>query len=148
MGIIDPVPTFSACFGEAFIPLHPTVYASQLADKMREHKCSGWLVNTGWSGGKYGVGKRMSLKITRKIIDAIHEGGMDNVEWEKFPIFGFQIPKAIEGVPTEILNPRNTWTNKAEYDTTLRKLGESFAKNFKLYESKANPETKAACPKF
>jgi phosphoenolpyruvate carboxykinase (ATP) len=113
---------------------------------MREHKCTGWLINTGWSGGKYGVGKRMSLKITRRIVDAIHEGDLENVEWEKFPVFGFHIPKSISGVPSEILNPRNTWKDKADYDATLKKLGQSFAKNFKLYESKANAETKAACP--
>jgi phosphoenolpyruvate carboxykinase (ATP) len=114
---------------------------------MKEHNCNGWLVNTGWSGGKYGVGKRMSLKITRKIIDAIHEGGLDNVEWTKFPVFGFHIPKSVEGVPSEILNPRNTWSNKTEYDETLKKLGASFAKNFKIYESKADAETLAAIPK-
>jgi phosphoenolpyruvate carboxykinase (ATP) len=148
MGIIDPVPTFSSCFGEAFIPLHPTVYAGMLAEKMKEHNSNCWLINTGWSGGKYGVGKRMSLKITRRIIDAIHDGELDNVEWEKFPVFGFHIPKSVPDVPSEILNPRNTWSNKSEYDKTLKKLGADFAKNFKKFSDKADAETKAADPKI
>lgn len=147
MGITDPVPTFSACFGEAFLPLHPTAYADLLAEKMKQHKSKAWLINTGWSGGKFGVGKRMSLKITRKIIDAVHEGGFDNVEWEKFPVFGFHIPKSCPGVDSNILNPRNTWSNKEEFDSTLKKLGQSFAKNFKNYSDRASNEIKAAIPK-
>lgn len=89
MGIIDPEPTFSACFGAAFLTLHPTVYADMLAAKMKQFNANAWLVNTGWSGGKFGVGKRMSLKITRRIIDAVHEGALDDAEFEKFPHFGF-----------------------------------------------------------
>lgn len=119
MGIVDPVPTFSSCFGEVFLPLHPTIYAEMLADKLKKHKANAWLINTGWSGGKFGVGKRMNLNITRAIIDAIHEGGAESAEWEKFPIFGFEIPKSLPGVPKEILNPKNTWSDKAAYDTTL-----------------------------
>lgn len=89
MGIVDPVPTFSACFGEAFLPLHPTVYSNMLAKKMEQFHTNCYLINTGWTGGKFGVGSRMSLKLTRSIIDFIHEGDMSKVEWEKFPVFGF-----------------------------------------------------------
>lgn len=89
MGIKDPVPTFSACFGEAFLPLHPTKYADMLAEKMKEHGSNCYLINTGWSGGKFGVGERMSLKLTRKIIDYVHEGDIESTEWEEFPVFGF-----------------------------------------------------------
>lgn len=136
IGITDPVATFSAGFGEAFLTRHPTVYAELLADKMKKHKADAWLINTGWSGGKYGVGKRMSLKITRAILDAIHEGKMTNTEFENFPVFNMQIPKSIPGVPTEMLNPKNTWADKADFDRSLKKLGEMFVKNFKNYEDK------------
>lgn len=104
------------------------------------------MINTGWSGGKYGVGKRMSLKVTRKIVDGIHEGAFDACEWEKFPVFGFHIPKACPGVDSKLLNPRNTWANKTEYDETLKKLGQSFAKNFKIYSDRASAEIKSANP--
>lgn len=147
MGIIDPVPTFSACFGEAFLPLHPTIYADMMAEKMKQHNCKAWLVNTGWSGGKFGVGKRMKLPLTRQIIDAIHEGKLDNVQWEKFPCFGFEIPKTIEGIDSKILNPRNTWADKEGFDTTLKKLAKSFAENFKKYEDKASDAIRSANPK-
>jgi phosphoenolpyruvate carboxykinase (ATP) len=136
VGITDPVATFSACFGEAFLTRHPTLYAQMLAEKMKKYGTKAWLINTGWSGGKYGVGKRMSLKYTRAIIDAIHDGHADKATYEQFPVFNVKIPTALPGVPTEILNPRNTWTDKADFDKTLKKLGESFAKNFKKYEDK------------
>lgn len=93
MGIKEPVATFSSCFGEAFLPLHPTLYADMLAEKMQQHDANVWLVNTGWSGGKYGDGKRMSLKVTRAILDSIHSGELENVEYENFPIFDLAIPK-------------------------------------------------------
>lgn len=93
MGIKDPVPSFSACFGEAFLPKHPFVYAKMLADKVEKHHAKVWLINTGWSGGKYGVGKRMSLKVTRQIIDNIHDGTLDNCEYEVMPGFNLRVPK-------------------------------------------------------
>jgi phosphoenolpyruvate carboxykinase (ATP) len=102
---------------------------------MKKHNTNCWLVNTGWTGGKYGVGHRFSLKHTRAIIDSIHEGKLENVEYEKFPVFNVNIPKTCDNVPSEVLNPKNTWTNKAEFDSTLKNLGELFAKNFKKYES-------------
>lgn len=93
MGVKEPQATFSACFGEAFLPLHPTVYAGMLADKMKKHKTNCWLINTGWSGGKYGVGKRMSLKYTRAVIDAIHSGKLDEAQFDNFPVFNMKIPR-------------------------------------------------------
>jgi len=146
MGITEPVPTFSACFGEAFLPLHPMLYADMLAEKMKKFGCKAWLVNTGWSGGAYGEGKRMSLKVTRTIIDAIHEGGLDTVEYEKFPIFNFEVPVTCPGVERKILFPKNTWKDPGKYDETLNELGASFAKNFKTYADKATKEVLAAGP--
>ncbi|CAD8074000.1 unnamed protein product [Paramecium sonneborni] len=148
MGVKEPVATFSACFGEAFLPLHPTLYATMLADKMKQHGTKCWLINTGWSGGKYGVGKRMSLKNTRSIIDAIHSGELANGEFDNFEIFNLRIPKRVTGVPDQILHPKNTWTNKSEFDRTLRSLGEKFQQNFQKYQNKASPEVINAGPKL
>jgi len=133
LGVTEPQATFSACYGAAFLGLHPTVYSEVLGKKMEEHGSSAYLVNTGWSGGGYGVGKRMSIKATRAIIDAILDGSLDNAEFENFPIFNMEIPKAVEGVETNLLNPRNTWEDKDSYDVTLRKLGDMFLKNFKTF---------------
>jgi phosphoenolpyruvate carboxykinase (ATP) len=145
-GITEPVATFSACFGEAFLPLHPTVYAKLLGEKIDKHKVNVFLVNTGWSGGVYGVGKRMSIKATRTCINAILDGSINNCEYEKLDIFNLSFPKALNGVDSEILNPRNTWSDKIEYDAARVKLAEMFIKNFKRYSdngcdySKAGPK--------
>jgi len=147
VGIKEPTSTFSACFGEAFLPLHPTLYAEMLAEKMSKHKATAWLINTGWSGGKYGVGKRMSLKYTRSIIDAIHSGELEKVPTKKLPVFGLEIPTSCSGVPTEILNPIDTWTNKEDYKATLLQLAKGFQENFKKYEDKASAKIKDAGPK-
>lgn len=112
-GVTDPVSTFSACFGEAFLPKHPGVYAEMLAQKTEEYGANVWLINTGWTGGKYGIGHRMSLKDTRKIIDNIHNGSLENEEYEVLPGFGLNIPKNCDGLKNQnILNPVNTWDNK------------------------------------
>lgn len=132
-GITEPVATFSSCFGEAFLPLHPTVYAKLLGEKIEKHNVDVYLVNTGWSGGSYGVGKRMSIKATRACINAILDGSINECEFEKIPVFGIEVPKALEGVPTEILNPRQTWENKSLYDATRDELAEMFIENFKKY---------------
>ncbi|RYR42165.1 hypothetical protein Ahy_A08g038631 isoform B [Arachis hypogaea] len=129
-GIKEPQATFSACFGAAFIMMHPTKYAAMLAEKMQKHGATGWLVNTGWSGGRYGVGNRIKLAYTRKIIDAIHSGSLLNAEYTKTEVFGLEIPTAIEGVPSEILDPVNTWADKKAYQDTLMKLASLFKKNF------------------
>lgn len=125
IGITEPVRTFSACFGEAFIVLHPNEYAKLLAKKMKDNKVDVWLVNTGWVGGKYGVGARMDLPSTRKIIDAIHDGSLAKGQFEDFPVFNMQIPKAVSGVKSEILNPATSW-DKKEYDAALKSLADAF----------------------
>jgi len=133
-GITEPVATFSACFGEAFLPLHPTVYAKLLGEKIDEHGVNVYLVNTGWTGGPYGTGKRMSIKNTRACIDGILSGAILNTEFETLDIFNLAIPKTLEGVDTAVLNPRNTWEDKAEYDAMLAKLAGMFQENFHLYD--------------
>jgi len=133
MGITEPVPSFSACFGEAFLPLHPYTYAKMLAEKVAKHNANVWLINTGWSGGKYGVGKRMSLKTTRKIIDDLHEGALEKAEFETMPIFNLKVPKNIPGIESSILQPINTWSDKAAYNQQANKLATQFVKNFEKY---------------
>ena len=115
MGITEPVATFSACFGEAFLPKHPYVYAKMLAELTEKYHSNVWLVNTGWSGGKYGVGKRMKLSVTRKILDEIHNGNMQKAEYQKIPGFNLMIPTKCDGVDSKILNPINTWSDKNEF---------------------------------
>jgi len=133
-GITEPVATFSACFGEAFLPLHPTVYAKLLGEKIDKHGVNVYLVNTGWTGGPYGVGSRMSIKNTRACINGILSGSILESEFETLPTFNLQIPKTLDGVDTEVLNPRNTWSDKAEYDASLAKLAKMFQENFKRYD--------------
>ncbi|BFI41806.1 phosphoenolpyruvate carboxykinase (ATP) [Marchantia polymorpha subsp. ruderalis] len=129
-GVTEPTATFSACFGAAFIMMHPTKYAAMLAEKMQKHGATAWLVNTGWSGGSYGVGSRMKLAYTRSIIDAIHDGSLLEAEFSETPIFGLHVPKAVAGVPSEILQPENSWKDRAAYTETLKKLAGLFQKNF------------------
>ena len=133
-GITEPVATFSACFGEAFLPLHPTVYAKLLGEKIDKYDVNVYLVNTGWTGGPYGVGHRMSIQDTRGCIDAILSGAINNCELETLPIFNLQIPKALEGVDSKVLNPMNTWDDKEAYMNTLKKLAQMFQKNFHRYD--------------
>ncbi|KAG5251074.1 phosphoenolpyruvate carboxykinase (ATP) [Salix suchowensis] len=132
-GIKEPQATFSACFGAAFIMMHPTRYAAMLSEKMQKHGATGWLVNTGWSGGSYGSGKRIKLAYTRRIIDAIHSGSLLNANYKKTEVFGLEIPTEIEGVPSEILDPVNTWTDKNAYKDTQLKLAGLFQKNFGVF---------------
>lgn len=130
LGVKEPSATFSACFGQAFLLVHPTQYAEILGHKMDQHFTDAYLVNTGWNGGPYGVGKRISIKATRAIIDAILDGSIEKAEFAEFPYFGFKVPKALHDVDSTILNPRNTWTDKAAYDQALAQLAEKFVKNF------------------
>ena len=146
-GVTDPEATFSACFGAPFLVWHPTKYAEMLAEKLRHHNAPTWLVNTGWSGGGHGVGSRMKLKYTRAIIDAIHDGSLANAPTETDPVFGLEVPTLCEGVPSEILIPRNTWSDKAAYDRQANKVGALFRKNFEKYADKASAEVLAAAPK-
>ena len=147
VGITEPSATFSPCFGGPFLVWHPSKYAELLAERMTKHKANAWLVNTGWSGGSYGTGSRMKLKITRALIDAIHSGVLAKQPTVTDPIFGFGVVSECPGVPKDILIPKNTWTDKAAYDTTARKLAGLFDKNFKQYEAIASAEVKGAGPR-
>ena len=144
-GITEPQATFSTCFGAPFMPRAPKIYAEMLGQRLREHKAQCWLVNTGWQGGPYGVGKRMSLPYTRAMVNALVEGKLAGVEFEVEPSFGLSIPKSCPGVPPELLNPRNSWKDKAAYDKLAAELSARFAKNFEQFD--APPEVKAAAPK-
>jgi phosphoenolpyruvate carboxykinase (ATP) len=144
-GVTEPQATFSTCFGAPFMPLRPKVYAEMLGRRLREHNAQCWLVNTGWHGGGFGVGKRMSLPYTRAMVDALVEGKLAEVEFEIEPAFGLSIPKSCPGVPAELLNPRNSWKDKAAYDQMAADLSARFAKNFEQFD--APPEVKAAGPK-
>ncbi|UOY07926.1 phosphoenolpyruvate carboxykinase (ATP) [Muricauda sp. SCSIO 64092] len=139
-GINEPVPSFSACFGEPFMPLHPAVYAEMLSKKMTEAGVNVWLINTGWSGGPYGVGSRIKLKYTRAMISAILEGELEKVDYEVHPIFGLFMPKYCPSVPTEILDPMNTWLQKGAYVSKAIQLAHSFHINFDKFASEASEE--------
>ena len=147
MGVTEPQATFSACFGAAFMMWHPNKYAELLAEKIKKHNATAWLVNTGWTGGAHGVGSRIKLKYTRAIIDAIHNNDFANVETIMDPNFGFEVPLSCPGVPSEILVPKNTWEDKAGYETTKAKLVKLFQDNFKAFEESVNPEIVEAGPK-
>jgi phosphoenolpyruvate carboxykinase (ATP) len=144
IGVKEPTAVFSPCFGGPFLLLHPTKYGEILARKMNEHKARAFLVNTGWTGGGYGVGQRMSIKATRQIIDAILDGSIDACEWQKMPVFGFEIPKNLAGVDSKILNPVNTWADKSSYDQALQKVATMFINNFKKYTDNAAGKTLTA----
>ncbi|WP_153555118.1 phosphoenolpyruvate carboxykinase (ATP) [Roseimaritima sediminicola] len=146
MGVTEPVATFSACFGAAFLVWHPTKYAELLAQRMQQHDARAWLVNTGWSGGGVGVGERMSLEHTRAIIDAIHDGSLKDVPSKTDPTFGFEVPLECPNVPDEILWPKNAWRNEDGFDTAARRLADLFRQNFQKYETAANDEIRAAGP--
>lgn len=146
-GVKEPQVAFSACFGAPFLVWHPVKYATMLAQKMKEHKVDAWLINTGWNGGKYGTGKRISLKYSRAIIDAIHNGTLSNVEYETYPKFNLSIPKSCPGVPSEILNPQKTWLGTAsDYSSSVDRLAELFKNNFAKFADQASDDIKAAGP--
>ena len=134
-GITEPVATFSACFGEAFMTLHPTAYAKLLGEKIDAHNVNVYLVNTGWAGGGYGVGKRMSLKDTRACINAILDGSIKESEFDKTNTFGFYVPKTLGDINPALLNPRNAWEDKEKFDTTRDELAAMFIENFKKYQT-------------
>jgi phosphoenolpyruvate carboxykinase (ATP) len=147
VGVKDPEPTFSACFGGPFLVWHPTKYAELLAEKLRKHGAQTWLVNTGWSGGAYGVGSRIKLKHTRAIIDAIHSGALASVPSQEDPVFGLSVPTSCPEVPSAMLLPRNTWADKAAYDEKAKRVATLFRENFKKYEAQASAEVRGAGPK-
>lgn len=146
-GVTEPKPTFSACFGAPFLPLHPGQYAEMLGKKMQEHKVNVWMINTGWTGGPFGTGSRMKLKFTRAMITAALEGKLDNINFEKHPVFGMEVPASCPDVPTEVLNPRNTWEDKSAYDEKAKYLAGLFVRNFEKYASGVSAEILAAAPK-
>ena len=146
-GVSEPKATFSACFGAPFLPLHPGFYAKMLGEKMKENKVNVWMINTGWSGGSYGVGKRMKLPFTRAMITAALNGDLDQVDFIPHEVFGMLMPISCPQVPKEILHPRYTWTNRDEYDAAAKKLANMFVENFKKYADQVDDEILAAAPK-
>jgi phosphoenolpyruvate carboxykinase (ATP) len=132
-GVKEPQPTFSACFGAAFLVWHPTKYAKMLGKLLNEHAANVWLINTGWSGGAYGTGKRIRLTYTRAIARAALAGELDNVKTETDSVFGLAVPTEIKGVPNKVLNPRATWPDAAAYDAQARKLAGMFRENFEKF---------------
>ncbi len=145
-GVDEPQPNFSACFGAPFMPLHPTVYGEMLSKKMKDAGVNVWLVNTGWTGGPFGTGSRMKLKYTRAMIDAALEGKLEEVDFTTHPIFGLKMPLDCPGVPNEVLNPRETWSDKEAYDEKANKLANSFKSNFAKFEENANEEILSGGP--
>lgn len=146
-GVTEPKSTFSACFGAPFIPLHPGVYAGMLGEKIRKHQVNVWLINTGWTGGGYGIGTRIQLKYTRAMIKAVLDGQLDNTFFTKHDIFGFDIPVSCPGVPLPMLNPRNTWSDKEAYDKQAHMLAKQFTKNFEQYAEGVSKEILDAAPR-
>ena len=147
-GVTEPKPTFSACFGAPFLPLHPGKYAMMLGKKMQENKVNVWLINTGWTGGTYGVGKRMKLSYTRAMITAALEGKLNNVDFHEHEVFGVATPLTCPDVPSELLDPRNTWTDKKAYDEKAKYLAGLFINNFEKYAAGVSAEVLAAAPKI
>lgn len=145
-GITEPQATFSTCFGAPFMPQHPSVYAKLLGEKLQKHNVTTWLVNTGWTGGPFGVGNRMSIQHTRALLNGALEGKLNDVEFETDPVFGLHIPISCPGVPSEILNPGNTWKNKADYDKKAKELAGMFRENFKQYKDFVSSEVDKAGP--
>jgi phosphoenolpyruvate carboxykinase (ATP) len=146
-GVLEPQPTCSACFGAAFLPLHPAKYAEMLGAKLDADDVKVWLINTGWTGGPYGVGSRISLPYTRALINAALAGELDAAKYSAHPVFGFEIPDACTGVPSEILDPVNTWEDKDAYYKKANELASYFNKNFEKYAGHASDEIKSAAPK-
>jgi len=146
-GVTEPNATFSTCFGAPFLPLHPDVYAKFLGEKIAKHNARVWLVNTGWSGGSYGVGKRMRIAHTRAMIRAALSGALERASFERDPIFNIDVPTSCPDVPSDVLTPRSTWSDPAAYDRQAARLAHMFQDNFKAFEDRVSPEVKAAGPK-
>ncbi len=145
-GVTEPEATFSACFGAPFLPLPPTVYSRLLGERLEKHKSKCWLINTGWTGGAYGEGQRMKIGYTRAMIHAALSGKLDNVSMANDPIFGISVPTTCPDVPSELLQPRNTWKDKSAYDVAAKKLARMFRENFKSFEADAPEAVRAAGP--
>jgi phosphoenolpyruvate carboxykinase (ATP) len=146
-GVTEPSATFSTCFGAPFLPLAPGFYARMLGEKIAQHQARVWLVNTGWSGGPYGVGRRMKIGHTRAMIKAVLSGALDQVAYERNSFFNLDVPTSCPGVPADVLNPRNTWTQPADYDAQAAKVARMFVENFKSFETGVAADVSAAGPK-
>ena len=146
-GVTEPKAVFSTCFGAPFLPLNPNVYAKMLGEKLATHKARVWLVNTGWTGGPYGVGKRMKIAHTRAMINAALAGQLDKAQYRTDPVFNLEVPTTCPGVPEEVLDPRKTWPDGKAYDEQAKKLAAMFADNFKRFEQDVPASVKAAGPK-
>jgi phosphoenolpyruvate carboxykinase (ATP) len=147
-GVTEPKATFSACFGAPFLPLPPGRYATMLGEKIARHRSRVWLVNTGWTGGPYGVGSRMKITFTRAMIRAALSGALDTVPYETDPVFNVDVPAACPGVPPEVLQPRRTWANPDEYDRQAARLARMFADNFQTFAAEVSEDVRAAGPRL
>jgi phosphoenolpyruvate carboxykinase (ATP) len=147
IGVTEPEATFSTCFGAPFMPRHPSVYGNLLKERIAKGGVQCWLLNTGWTGGKYGVGKRMPIKETRALLNAALDGSLNNVEFRKDPNFGFEVPVSVPGVDNSLLDPRGTWANPAEYDATAAKLVDLFVANFAQFADQVDEGVRQAAPK-
>jgi phosphoenolpyruvate carboxykinase (ATP) len=145
-GVKDPEATFSTCFGSPFMPRHPSVYGNLLRDLIAKHSVDCWLVNTGWTGGKYGVGRRMPIRVTRRLLTAALDGSLSRADFRRDPYFGFAVPTSVPGVEPHILYPVKTWADKAEFAQTAKRLVDMFNENFKRFESHVDPDVRAAAP--
>ncbi|WP_334176910.1 phosphoenolpyruvate carboxykinase (ATP), partial [Pseudoxanthobacter sp.] len=145
-GVTEPQATFSTCFGAPFMPRHPSAYGNLLRDLIAEHKVDCWLVNTGWTGGKYGVGKRMPIRVTRTLLTAALDGSLKNASFRTDPYFGFLVPTAVEGIEGTVLDPISTWADKKAFDETATKLAGMFRDNFSKFEAHVGAEVLAAAP--
>jgi len=147
-GVKEPQATFSTCFGAPFMVHSPTVYANMLGDRIRRHQAEIWLINTGWTGGGYGEGKRIHLPYTRAMVDSVNEGRLTDVEFDEDPVFGLRVPRQVPEVPPEVLRPRETWKDPGAYDRKAAELAESFAAAFRTFESQVPKEVRAAGPRL
>ena len=146
VGVTEPEATFSPCFGGPFLVWHPARYAEMLADRMRAHGANAWLINTGWSGGPFGVGERIKLSYTRAMVDAIHRGRLAHAPTEPDPVFGIHTVTEVPEVPSEVLRPRQTWADPEAYDRKARELATRFRQNFTRYEADCPPEVCGSGP--
>ena len=146
VGVTEPEATFSTCFGAPFMPRHPSVYGNLLKKRIAEGNVQCWLLNTGWTGGKYGVGKRMPIKATRALLNAALDGSLNSVEFRVDPNFNFEVPVSVPGVDDGILDPRSTWADPADYDETAHKLMKLFVDNFAQFEAHVDEGVRQAAP--
>lgn len=146
IGVTEPTATFSTCFGAPFMPRHPSVYGNLLKERIAKGGVDCWLVNTGWTGGKYGVGRRMPIKATRALLNAALDGSLNNAEFRTDPYFGFEVPVSVPGVDSAILDPRETWADKADYDATAAKLVDQFVENFAEFADHVDEGVRQAAP--